>query len=439
MRASRAATRGGLRELGRRGRGRGQQWWPTYADEAALRSGPAERRLGIDLGSQIVGGPDSRELGDLWLRRGARTDAVGYVPSWGFGVAAVRAVEELGRRRRLIGVVLGVWHHAGYLLLLVVLGGGAARVVGALALALGVVVGLPRGRLPRHGPAVLGGHGVLGAVGRRGRQGLHGRISLGGGRGFLRGMEAGGPTAARQLVLVMGSHGVFDAGVRIIDVLHGDVAADVSTLRGVGGREGGRQRGRVVGGSGCGGGGGGVMIVAVGGGGWRLCVLELLGEVVVVVVLAVVGLGGSLGLSLMEGVRRVRRRLGQRSVILITGCVARRAGQVEPVGRRAGVWLPLWIHGLREGKAAVSTVCLPLPCSSPRAWPGPRNARVAGGRAAGRGWVRRRRVRRPTWDFWQGDQKVRRGMRSERPRAAKGKKREKKKEEEEKEREPEVL
>ena len=374
MRASRAATRGGLRELGRRGRGRGQQWWPTYADEAALGSGPAERRLGIDLGSQIVGGPDSRELGDLWLRRGARTDAVGYVPSWRFGIAAVRAVEELGRRRRLIGVVLGVWHHAGYLLLLVVLGGGAARVVGALALAvalaLGVVVGLPRGRLPRHGPAVLGGHGVLGAVGRRGRQGLHGRISLGGGRGFLRGMEAGGPTAARQLVLVMGSHGVFDAGVRIIDVLHGDVAADVSTLRGVGGREGGRQRGRVVGGSGCGGGGGGVMIVAVRGGGWRLCVLELLGEVVVVVVLAVVGLGGSLGLSLMEGRRRVRRRLGQRSVILITGCVARRAGQVEPVGRRAGVWLPLWIHGLREGKAAVSTVCLPLSLARLRG-PGP--------------------------------------------------------------------
>lgn len=280
---------------------------------------------------------------------------MGWVPSRGLGVAvAVGTVDEMGRRRRLI-VVLGVWHHAGDLLLLVLVGGGAARVVGAL----GLVVGLPRGRLPLHRPGVLGGHGVLLGVGRGGRQGLHGRVSLGGGRGLLRGMQAGGPTAARLLMLVMRPHGVFDAGVRIVDVLHGDVAADVSTLRGgVEGREGGGQRRRVLGG------GGGVMIVAVGGGGWRLCVLEL----------REVGLGRSLSLSLTDARGRVRRGLGQRWVIPITGRVAARARQVEPL-RGVTVRLPLRVHGSWERNLLDRSAGLPLVELS---WDlGPRGARVA--------------------------------------------------------------
>lgn len=108
--------------------------------------------------------------------------------------------------------------------------------------ALGMIIGLSSRRLCLDGLDILILDGALWRIGRGGRKGLHGRVSLGGGRRFLRGMEIGGTTrdgasarsraraGARELGLVMRPHGVLDAGMGIVDVLHGDVAGDVSTL-----------------------------------------------------------------------------------------------------------------------------------------------------------------------------------------------------------------
>ncbi|KAH6604021.1 hypothetical protein Trco_007467 [Trichoderma cornu-damae] len=122
----------------------------------------------------------------------------------------------------------GVGGHGGQLLL--------ALRAAAVERAVGVVAGAGR-RVLRGRGGVLGS-GLWG-VGRRGRQRVHGRVSLGGGRGrvlVLRRVEAAG-AGSRQVGLVMRPHGILDAGVGIVGVVHGDVAAGVGGERRGGGME----------------------------------------------------------------------------------------------------------------------------------------------------------------------------------------------------------
>lgn len=89
------------------------------------------------------------------------------------------------------------------------------------------------GRLPLRGLLrKLACAARLGAVWRRRRQNLHGRVSLGGGRRLL--LEVGGATAGGVL-LMMRPHRVFgvrvESGVRIMGILHRDVAITVVQKR----------------------------------------------------------------------------------------------------------------------------------------------------------------------------------------------------------------
>ncbi len=215
----------------------------THADEAAFGIGSPEGRLGVNLGLEVCRGPNPPKLGDgaLVLHR---RDTFGRL---GIHKGAV----HWDQRRRVVVHGGRVWVDGGQLRRGLLAAGG---VVGALLLLLllllrvllrGIVVGAG-GRLARRGLLLgreLAGAGGLGAVGRGGRHDLHGRVALGGGRGLLLLELCGRAGGRREVVLVMGAHGVLGArgqgSVGIVRVVHGHVAVTVAKMGAREGRHGG--------------------------------------------------------------------------------------------------------------------------------------------------------------------------------------------------------
>lgn len=206
----------------------------TNADEASLWVCPPKPRLPRVLGLQLVGRLDLLELG-----HGPHRGRVLAARSLGVAEGAV----ERGHGRRGVAVEGGgVGRNGGQLRRAL----AAANVVGALRVVAGV-----GGRLLRRRAGELRlGRGV----GRGWRQRVHGRVALGGGRGLaalalalavvmlelrmlllllrlvLRRVEPR-RAGARQVGLVVRPHGVLDAGMGIVGVVHGDVAAGVARER----------------------------------------------------------------------------------------------------------------------------------------------------------------------------------------------------------------
>jgi hypothetical protein len=208
----------------------------TYTDESTFWVCPSKRRLGIDLWSKVGRGPNPPTLRHRSLPH-VRDDGLDR-PAGRLGIVSESAIELRNSRRRVAIVTPDVRRDGGKL--------RRRWSTGGIVRALGVVLGrgLPGRRLPL-GRRIreLARATSLRSVWRCRRQGLHGRVSLGSRGQLLRGVQPSGATA-RQVRLVMGSHGILHARVGIVSVLHGDVAVAVAEL----GRGDGR-RCRVLGGS----------------------------------------------------------------------------------------------------------------------------------------------------------------------------------------------
>jgi hypothetical protein len=209
---SRQVARQGLEGLHRRvsagersGSGNGKV--TTHADEASLGISSSKGRLVVGLGPQLGNSPDllelgHRALGELHLRDGSTRRL-------GIG----REGHIVGRYGRGGVAVLGGVGGDGWQLLALLSTGevGALRVFAGLG-----------GRLSLLGRAPV--RRRLWCVGGGRREGVHGRVSLGSNGGLLRRMQRAAARAARGMGLVMRPHGILDASICVLSVLHGDVA-----------------------------------------------------------------------------------------------------------------------------------------------------------------------------------------------------------------------
>lgn len=270
----------------------------TYANEAAFGVGATEGRLGIDLGPEVGRGPQLLEFGD-----GAPSNCHGgHRATRRLGIQVKSSIEvgDCGRGITILTVGRRVGRNGGKMLALL-----ATTIIGRLR-----VVGLAGGRLPLGWAGELADGARLGGIGRGGGQRLHGRVSLGGGGGLLRRVQVDG-TATREVRLVMRPHGILDAGVGIVGIMHSDVAVAVAH----------------VGGGNGGGNGGGGGIVVDGGRGRSSTRLD-----------------GDAAVELVVFVSSGRRGLAS----VVPGHLAAAVMSPRGAGRgRVGIRLPLGIHGWR--------------------------------------------------------------------------------------------